>query len=114
MQNGGNIVTVGSLKSSVAIKIYLPISFVSVFYFAWVLFRVSQHDGWGEWAAGTAFIYPVILSAVLCIVGLSLWLWRIKSKSSSKLIGWASLLASSPFLWFVGKIIQRSLFSGDS
>ena len=114
MGNRTDVVSGGSLKSSVAIKVYAVVSFVSVIYFAWVSFRVSQHEGWGEWAAGTAFVYPVIFSAVFGLVGVSLWLWQIKTKSPSKLVGLAALLGSSPFLWFVCKAALRVLFGGDS
>jgi len=64
-----------------------------------------QFDAWGRWASAPLFLLPVILSAVLGIVGIVICRREAGTGRGLAAAATATLAAAIPALWFLTRVL---------
>ena len=70
---------------------------------------ISTSTGWGQWAIGVVALPPMLLSAAFLLAGLFIISEAIQAGAPVVKVGFATFIAGSVFLWFVGRTLIQVL-----
>ena len=71
---------------------------------------IATSTGWGQWALGVVALPPMLLSAAFLLAGLIIVSDAVQNRSPVIKLGFATLVAGSVFLWFVGRTMVLAFF----
>lgn len=86
-------------------RAFLAIAALPLLLLLGVQFYAREFEGWGRWAAAPFFLVPVILSAVLVAIGVSVCRREARAGRSLALLASATLAAAIPMLWFLARVL---------
>ena len=81
--------------------IYIVICWIPLVVLFCALNHIKSLKGWSALAAGYAIKKPVVISLILGIIGLMLIIISSKINKISYTLIIATILAATPFLWFL-------------
>lgn len=87
-----------------AARLFVATSWIPPAAFLAVSWDLKRLEGWGAWAAASAFMPVAGLSVVMGLVGATLWVRERRNGNSSVTLLIATLLAGSVGLWFLARV----------
>ncbi len=93
-------------------KIFIWTSPLPLLMFWGLSIYVNQYEGWGQWAAGTILLIPVLLSLLMVVMGVVLIVQARKQKAPVANLWLSTLMAGSVGLYILVKgIVQEMIKS---
>jgi len=91
-------------------RTFVSLSWIPLAFMAYMFWETSRSEGWGAWAVAAAMA-PIMLglSIIMTVLGAGLWLKARRLGQPKLALLLATLLASSPALWFAARILWLEL-----
>jgi hypothetical protein len=86
-------------------RLFVAIAWLPLALLVGLQFYAQQFEGWGRWAAAPLFLVPLVLSAILVVIGVGVCRREVREGRSLALPASATVASAIPALWFLARVL---------